>query len=81
MHACECMSENLPVYLHALLLTLIFASVFVHIVFLFPSCVSVSEVMTEKPQPSFAWAAAPGRFGQSAVILFEEILFQPEQRA
>lgn len=55
------MRVNLSVHLHALGLTFISASVFAHIVSLLPPWVSVSELMTEKPQPSFAWAAAPGR--------------------
>lgn len=54
-------SVNVSVYLHALALTFIPASVFVHIVSVLPSCVSVSELMTETPQPSLAWAEAPGR--------------------
>lgn len=72
--ACACVSVNLSVYLHALLLTVIPASVFVHIVSLLPSCVYVPELMTEKPQPSFAWAETPGRLAEQRDFVWGDIV-------
>lgn len=65
MHV-HALSVNLPVYLHALVLTFIPASVFEHIVSLLPSYVSVSELITEKVQPSFARASSTWQAGRAA---------------
>lgn len=68
------MSVNLSVYLHALVLTVIPSPVFVHTVSLLPSCVSAFELMTEKPQPTFAGAATPGRPAERCDIVWGDIV-------
>lgn len=58
------------VYLPALMLTVLRETVFVLTLSMLPSCVSDLHLITEKSQPTFVWAASPGRFVKRCNIVW-----------